>query len=350
MFPKSEKSRVAILILVFVILAGATIMAQEVGTQKTPTPAAKVGQEIISLEEVQQALQQELTQIELQRFNLLEQKLDQLIAERLLAGEAKKRGARVEALLQEEVTRKAPKVTDEEVTDFITKNRNSLSQVNEAELRFKVWEYLQGQKVAQQRTDYIRALRAKAGVMVYLQEPASVRVQVDPNKGFVRGPKDAPVAIVEFSDFQCPFCKAVVPTIHQVMAQYAGKVRWVFRDFPIPSLHPLAPKAHEAARCAAEQGKFWEYHDLLFERSPRLTPAELKQYARELKLNGENFEKCFDSGKYQPAIASDVQEGAKLGATGTPTFFINGRILVGAQPISAFQKIIESEFARKSAQ
>ena len=133
------------------------------------------------------------------------------------------------------------------------------------------------------------------------------------------------------------------------MAQYAGKVRLVFRDFPIPSLHPLAPKAHEAARCAAEQGKFWEYHDLLFERSPLLSPAELKQYARDLKLNGEDFDRCLDSGKHQPAIASDLQEGTKLGASATPTFFINGRMLVGAQPLSAFQKIIDGELAKKSS-
>ena len=299
---------------------------------------------------MQQALQQELTQIELRRFNLLEQKLDQLVAERLLAGAAKKRGASVEALLQEEVTRKAPKVTDDEVTDFITKNHDRLSQADEAELRLKVWDYLQGQKVAQQRQDYLRRLRAETNVTLYLQEPASARVQVEANKGFARGSKDAPIAIVEFSDFQCPFCKAVISTVHQLMAQYAGKVKWIFRDYPIPSLHPLAPKAHEAARCAAEQGKFWEYHDLLFERSPRHSPSELKEYARALKLNGEIFAKCFDSGKYQPAVASDVQERAKLGASGTPTFFINGRMLVGNQPISAFQKIINSDLAKKQGQ
>ena len=327
-----------------------TRAAQESAAKSSLTPAAKVGEETIGLEELQRALQAELAQIELQRYSLIEAKLEQLVAEKLLAAEAKRRDISVDDLLKEEVYAKAPKVTDEEVADFISQNRNRLSQGDDAELRLKIWEYLRGQKVTQQRADYIRALRAKAGVTVYLQEPAAARVQVDASKGFARGAKDAAVNIVEFSDFQCPFCKAVVPTIHQLMAQYAGKVRWVFRDFPIPSLHPLAPKAHEAARCAAEQGKFWEYHDLLFERSPRLAPVELKQYARELKLNGENFEKCFDSGKYQPAIASDLQEGARLGASGTPTFFINGRILVGAQPISAFQKIIDSELVRKSAQ
>ena len=266
-----------------------TRAAQESAAKSSLTPAAKVGEETIGLEELQRALQAELAQIELQRYSLIEAKLEQLVAEKLLAAEAKRRDISVDDLLKEEVYAKAPKVTDEEVADFISQNRNRLSQGDDAELRLKIWEYLRGQKVTQQRADYIRALRAKAGVTVYLQEPAAVRVQVDASKGFARGANDAAVNIVEFSDFQCPFCKAVTTTIHQLMAQYAGKVRWVFRDFPIPSLHPLAPKAHEAARCAAEQGKFWEYHDLLFERSPRLTPVELKQYARDLKLNGENF-------------------------------------------------------------
>ena len=338
------------LLILGLLPARETKAAQESAAKLSLTPAAKVGEEIISLEEVQRALQPELAQIERNRYNLIEEKLEQLVVDKLLAAEARRRGVSVDDLLKEEVYAKTPKVADKEVDDFISQNRDRLSQGDDPDLRLKVWDHLRGQKVNQQRSDYIRTLRAKAGVTVYLQEPAGARVRVDATKGFARGAKDAAVNIVEFSDFQCPFCKAVVPTIHQLMAHYAGKVRWVFRDFPIPNLHPLAPKAHEAARCAAEQEKFWEYHDLLFERSPRLAPAELKQYARDLKLNGENFEKCFDSGKYQPAIAGDVQEGARLGASGTPTFFINGRMLIGAQPISAFQKIIDGELTRKSAQ
>jgi protein-disulfide isomerase len=317
---------------------------------RTATPAARIGDETITLEELNQALQKELNQIDLQRHELLESKLDQMISQRLLNGEAKRRGLSVEQLLEEEVNRKAPKVSEEEVTDFIAKNRSRLSAGDEGELRLKVWDYLRGQKVNRQRSDYVRTLWSKAGVQVLLPEPSVARVQVDSHKGFVLGPKDAPVAIVEFSDFQCPFCKAVIATLKQVMAEYKGKVKLVFRDFPLADTHPLAPKAHEAARCAAEQGKFWEYHDLLFERAPNHSTAELKQYAGELKLDGQSFAKCLDSGKYQPAVAGDVEEGARLGASGTPTFFINGRILVGAKPLTAFQKLIDSELAKKSSQ
>jgi protein-disulfide isomerase len=343
------KTFVTALFIAALFLVRAAGAAQQQSPLSKETPAAKVGEEIISLEEVQRSLQNELMQIERERHRLIEEKLEQLVAQKLVASEAKRRGISVDELIKQEVNAKTAKVTDAEIDAFIAQNRSRLSQPDDPQLRLKVWEHLNSQKVSQQREAYIRSLRPKTGVTVYLEEPAGARVQVDAGKGFARGAKDAAVTIVEFSDFQCPYCQAATATMHQVMSQYAGKVKWIFRDFPIPNLHPLAPKAHEAARCAAEQGKFWEYHDLLFERSPRLSPAELKQYARELKLNGEAFDKCLDSGKNQTAVASDVEEGSRLGATGTPTFFINGRMLVGAQPIAAFQKIIDGELEKKSS-
>ncbi len=316
---------------------------------KSGIPAAKVGEEVIAVEEVEQALSVQLAQIARQRYALLTQKLQQLIGERLLAQEAKKRGMSVEQLLRTEVYSNASEVTDAEVTAFMTQNRARLPQGDEAELRVKVWDYLRSQKVNQQRQGYIRNLRAQTNVTIYLDEPATDRVHIRADKGFTRGPKDAPVTIVEFADFQCPFCKSILPTINQLMDKYPGKVKWVFRDFPISDLHPTAPKAHEAARCAAEQGMFWEYHDFLYERSPRHSLEELKQYAQELKLDGSAFAQCLDSGKYQAEINGDIQEGTRLGVSATPTFFINGRVLVGAHPLTAFEKLIEGDLAKKAA-
>ena len=174
------------------------------------------------------------------------------------------------------------------------------------------------------------------------------RLPVDASKGFVRGNKAAPVTIVEFSDFQCPFCKRATPIVKQVLEHYPGKVKWVFRDFPIASLHPDAPKAAEAARCAAEQGKFWEYHDVLFEKAPQLSIEELKRYAKDLKLDSAAFAKCLDSGKQAAAVKADIEQGDRLGITGTPTFFINGRQLVGAEPLATFEKIIDTELSQKA--
>ena len=277
----------------------ATAAAQKPGTGKSVTPAAKVGEEVISVEEVVEA---QRVRIERERYNLLQQKLEELIAERLLAQEAKKRGMTVEQLLKEEVDAKAPKVTEDDVTKFISKRPAQPS--DQTELRQRVWDHLRSQNLNQQRQDYLQKLREKANVAVYLQEPANARVKVNSQKGFSRGPKDAPVAIVEFSDFQCSFCKGVLPTIKEIMARYPGKVKWVFRDYPIQSLHPTAHKAHEAARCAGEQGKFWEYHDLLFARSPRHSLPELKQYAGELKLASSTFSQCVETGKSRRSLGT----------------------------------------------
>jgi protein-disulfide isomerase len=186
-------------------------------------------------------------------------------------------------------------------------------------------------------------------VKIYLEESPAARVDVSRDKGFARGPGDATVVIVEFSDFQCPYCKTVVATVKQVLDRYPGKVRWIFRDFPIARIHPDAPKAHEAARCAGVQGKFWEYHDVLFERSPRLSRADLQQYAGDLKLDAAAFAECLDSQRFAEAVAADIAEGGELGVSGTPTFYVNGRPLVGAQPYQAFRNLIESELARAAA-
>jgi protein-disulfide isomerase len=156
----------------------------------------------------------------------------------------------------------------------------------------------------------------------------------------------APVTIVEFSDFHCPFCKRVLPTLDAITQRYGDRVRLVFRDYPLEQLHPGASKAHVAARCANDQGKFWAFHDLLFDKAPRSSDNDVKAYAQQLGMDVSAFERCLGSGKYEAAIQRDVQEGARLGVTGTPAFFINGRLLSGAQPLEAFTQVIDDELAR----
>jgi len=318
----------------------------QAAAQNNAAPAAKVGGDVITLGEVEQAGRAQLSKLDEQRQAILEEKLDEIIGQKLLAQEAKKRGLSVEDLLKAEVYGKAPEVPDSEVTSFMTQNKARLPQMDEATLKMRIWDYLRAQKVNERRQAYVQSLRSAGDVTVYLTAPV-VRVSVSSDGTFVRGAKDAPVTIVEFSDFQCPFCKSATNTVKQVLDKYPGKVKLVFRDFPIPSLHPAAPKAHEAARCAADQGKFWEYHDVLFEKSPKQSPEDLKQYAKDLKLDTNAFTQCLDSGKHEAAVNKDIQEGSGLGVTGTPTFFINGRQLVGSQPITAFQKIVDSELAKK---
>jgi len=172
-----------------------------------------------------------------------------------------------------------------------------------------------------------------------------VSVDDDP----VLGDSDAPVTIIEFSDYECPYCTRFYEnTLPQLRSEYidTGKVKLVYRDFPLSSIHNNAQKAAEAAEVARELGgnkKYWEMHNLLFERGVSGGVESFKQYARDIGLDGEDFDSILDSGKYADEVRKDIQDGESYGVQGTPTFFINGKILVGAQPFSAFQQIIEEE-------
>ncbi len=157
------------------------------------------------------------------------------------------------------------------------------------------------------------------------------------------GPKDAKVTIVEFSDYECPFCgRYYRDTYKGLKEKYGDKVRFVFKDFPLP-FHQKAQKASEAAHCAGEQGKYWEYHDVLFENQRNLSEEELKGYARKLNLDGVKFDACLGSERFASKVRDGLNAGRSVGVSGTPTFFINGRRLVGAQPSVAFERIIDEE-------
>lgn len=155
------------------------------------------------------------------------------------------------------------------------------------------------------------------------------------------GPADARIVIIEYSDFQCPYCKMFMENTYARLRQmYSDQVRFIYRDFPLDSIHPRARPAAEAAQCAHEQGKFWEYHDLLFANQQALETSDLKRYAQQLGLDMDQFNTCVDTRKYQASVEADVQAGLRQNVTGTPTFFINGQALVGAQPLEAFQAVI----------
>ncbi len=171
------------------------------------------------------------------------------------------------------------------------------------------------------------------------------KVDVDTGGREARGGgESAPVTIVAFSDYECPFCRRAEGTVAQVLETYGDKVRYVHRDYPLP-FHSHAHDAAEAARCAGDQGKFWEYHDRLFETA-KLTLDDLKQHATELGLDRTKFDECLASGKYESAVDADLQAGSEVGVSGTPAFFINGRMLSGAQPFERFKEVIDAELAR----
>jgi len=162
------------------------------------------------------------------------------------------------------------------------------------------------------------------------------------------GSPDAKVTVVEYSDFQCPFCTRAFPTVKQVLKDYNGKIKFYYKHFPL-SFHQNAQKAAEAYECALDQGKQWEYHDKLFENSQGdgsgLNVPDLKRYAAELELDATAFNSCLDGGQKASKVGADTAEGSQNGVSGTPTFFINGEALVGAQPYSAFKAVIDAKLA-----
>jgi len=168
-----------------------------------------------------------------------------------------------------------------------------------------------------------------------------VDVSVDDDPGI--GPEDAPVTIIEFSDFQCPYCaRFQSETLPQILSNYGDRVRFVYRDFPLTSLHQYAVKAAEASECADDQGAYWKYHDLLFQNQSALDDASLKNYAASLGLDTAAFNQCLDSDSNVSEIQKDYQDGITAGVQGTPAFFVNGVLIEGAQPYSVFQAAIEA--------
>ena len=161
-----------------------------------------------------------------------------------------------------------------------------------------------------------------------------------------RGPENAPVTIVEFSDFECPYCSRVVPTLEQIIETYGDRVRLVFRQFPLNNIHPNAQKAAEASLCANDQGKFWEMHDLMFKEQKSLELEQLKEKAARLELDVEAFNGCLDSSKYADVVMSDQESASQIGVSGTPALFINGRFLSGAQPYEQLSAVIDEELAK----
>lgn len=169
--------------------------------------------------------------------------------------------------------------------------------------------------------------------------PAIQSFDITPDN-HVRGNFDAPITLVEFSDFECPFCQRHFITLQKILADYPQKVRLVYKQFPL-SIHPNAQKAAEASECTAEQGKFWEYHDKLFENQTAFSTDNFKKWAQQLNLNQTQFNNCLDSNKYYQKVQNDFKEGTAKDVQGTPTTFINGRPLVGAQPYDAIKQIID---------
>lgn len=319
--------------------------AQTAAPPEAKQPVAVVGGLRIYEEDLLPLVQGQLLPLQTREYEIKRAALERLVSQRLVEAEAGRKGISAERLLEQEVDAKVVEPTDEEVAAFYLGQRDRIDAPFEA-IKPQLRRALKEAKIQQSRQSYFERLRKGADVLILLRPP---RVQVDYERSRLRGDANAPVVIVEFSDFQCPFCRSVEPTLQALLVRYAGRVSLAYRDFPLREIHPQAQQAAEAARCAGEQGKFWEYHDRLYAGGAQLDAGSLAGYARELGLNVQSFSSCLASGKFRQAVEEDVQAGNRAGVSGTPAFFINGIFLNGAQPASAFEKIIELELAAKQA-
>jgi len=322
------------------------IVVSDSAAAQQPTPAATVDGKVIVLEEVDRTIGASVAALQEQIHQLRRQRLDALIAEHLLANEAVRGGISVAALLDREVDSQAGPIADFEVERFYDANKARLPALD-ASLRERIRAHLKDQATQARRDALVAKLRGQSTVAIHLQAPpvyrANLKLEGAPSKGAV----DAPVTLVKFEDFDCPYCKEAQRTLGEIAARYGEDVRLVHKDYPIDALHPQARRAHLAARCAHEQGKFWAYHDALYAAASKTSPDDLKGFAQRAGLELGQFDACVSSGKHGAAIDADIAEGSHAGVTGTPAFFINGRMIGGAQPLEAFVRVIDEELGRR---
>ena len=272
----------------------------------------------------------------------LSDKLNSLIDQRLLEIEAKGRHTTPLKLL---AYVKTPPVTDDEVRALYDARAGAgtppFDQVKDV-----IRNGLEDQKAQEALKDYYDTLRAKYGVVDYLQPLRQRVAAIGPSLG----PADAPVTIIEFGDYECPFCRRLEPTLESVLKQYSHQVRFVFRNFPLTQIHPDAMHAAEAAVCAQQQGKFWPMHDAIYADTAPLSIATLRALAKQVGLDSQKFELCVRSPAPVKLINADIQAGDDLAVEGTPTLFINGRYINGAVPREQLVSVIQDELKNKAGQ
>jgi len=327
------------------MLAVLMIGALSLSAADAVKPAATIGNTAISLSDLDAAIGARLNRIRNDEYNIRRNVLEEMIATKLIDAEAARRHITSEELFKTEIEAKIvpPDVAEiEPVYDGVADKYPGMSK---DQVLAEIADGIRRQRIFTRKMQYVKELRAAAGVKVNL-EPPRVAVKAE---GPSRGGANAPVTIVEFSDFECPFCGHAVETLQQVQKKYGDNVRIVFRDYPLFS-HRTAKRAAEAAHCADELGKFWEMHDRLFSKGGPLSDADLYRFAGQAGIDRDKFDQCLNSGKYKEAWKVSQDEGNRVGVSSTPSFFINGRMVVGAAGYEVFSKIIDEELANAAPQ
>ena len=345
-----QRAAITALLAATIACSGRDSSKSAPGTAATPggdTVVAKLNGSDIKASELETWIKEDLYKREVadkpesEVYDLRAQAIESLIDERLLADAAKKGGKSPDDYQADQVKALGP-VTDDEVKAFFDENRSRLPPDATLEaFAARIRSHLESQRPEKVRAE----LRKNAQVAVLMQPP---RVNVDAT-GPSKGPADAAVVLIEFSDYQCPFCKRAEPTVVDILQRYPTQVRLVYRHMPLDGLHPRARAAAIAAVCAEQQGKFWEYHDLLFANQQALADADLEKYAAQVHLDPAAFKTCRQDPATETRVNADATAARAAGLTGTPAFFVNGILVSGARPLEDFTRWIDQEIAAKSA-
>ncbi len=309
--------------------------------------AAYLGDEPITLAEVDDFIKADLTQMRQQIYEKRRSTLEQLVSKKLADQEAEARGITTQEYYQLEVASKVVEPTAEHGMAFYEQNKNRIKefQTNSYEdMAELIKQNLMNLKANEIQKELIAGLKEKAGFRLVLDAPR-VAVTIPPGEPEKGAGADAPVTIVEFSDYECGYCKRGHPEMMKLMAEYGDRVRLVYRDFPLAT-HAKARPAAVAARCAGDQGKYWEYSDDLMTSAGSLDRTNLLARGEKIDLDTTLFAACLDSGSHDAAVETAFKDGAALGVTGTPTMFVNGRMIVGVKPYELLKALVDEELAR----
>ncbi len=301
--------------------------------------AVSAGAHRVFVDELPPETAGEIAQLKIREYEIKVRAYQNVMVRRLLEAEAQKRKLTLEQLIEAEGRARSPQPTDEDLASFFEQRKaNYEAPLDKVKDRVRA-DFAQ-ERLRDGQRQYVQEVWRAAAVEVLLPLP---RFEVAADPARVRGTRGAPIQIVEFSDFQCPFCRRVQPTLQALLAKYPGQISVSFRDFPIIELHPMAHVSAQAAKCAGDQGKFWEYHDLLFAESAAPTRDTLGKFAAQLGLEEKSFAACLDQKLHAKAVDADLDAGQRVGVNSTPVFFINGIFVSGAQPLEEFTRIIDRE-------
>ena len=317
------------------LASSAYMFGQTVPNAGPETVVAEVGGQKLTLSDLEHSMADRLFQARQTYYGVERAALEQMIDDQVLATEARHQQITVKELLDRNVNSKVTDPTDDQLRVYYEGvNTDQPFEV----VRDKVLQHIKDARAAKARAAYVKSLREQAGVLITFAPPAA---DVNTDDTPSAGSKNASIRLVEFGDFQCPYCQQAHAEVKRLLEHYGEKLSFTFRDFPLP-MHPQAEKAAEAARCAGAQGKFWNFFEDLF-TSKKLAPADLKEEARKLALDTTVFDKCLDSGEQAVSVEKDASKAQHLGVTGTPTFFINGHLFGGPLKYEVFRDAIDKE-------